>query len=132
MNVCYRLATFEDAAALANVETISLQIAYREFLPAAYLEKLSVVDKTKAWQGELESVNRYRVFVADQDEIVIGFVRAGTEKDYGGNVGGITHIFILPEYWGAGVGKVLMTMALDALREFGMASAKLWAYRQNI
>lgn len=100
MNIHYRSATVEDAAAVANVETISIQYAYRDFMPATYLEKLDVHDKTERWKNGLLPTPDDYVVVAVHDETVIGFVRAGKCRE--ANVGFITYLFILPDYWGIG------------------------------
>ena len=129
MNVCYREATVEDAAGIATVEVVSQQSGYHEFLPAALLDSMPIGDRTQRWQNALQSGDPDRTVVAVHNEKVIGFVRAGTSKDAG--VGGITYLFVLPEYWGTGVGQALMSKATDVMRDFGFVSAKLYVYRDN-
>ena len=129
MNVCYREATVEDAAGIANVEVGSQQSAYRAFLPASHLDSMSICDQTQRWQGALQSGDPDRTVVAVHNEKVIGFVRAGKCKDAG--VGGITYLFVLPEYWGTGVGQALMSKATDIMRNFGFVSALLYVYQDN-
>ena len=130
MNIDYRSATIEDAASIASVEIKSIQYAYRDFMPAAHLEKIDVPDKPQRWKGGLQSSPDDRVVVAAHEGTVVGFVRAGKTREEG--VGFITYLFILPEYWGAGVGKGLMGKAMDALRDFKFSTAKLYAYRDNV
>jgi ribosomal protein S18 acetylase RimI-like enzyme len=129
MNIYYRSATVEDAAALANVEVKSIQYAYQNFMPSSYLEKIDVPDKTKRWENALQSTRDHRVVVAVHDETVVGFVGAGKTKQE--NVGFITNLFILPEYWGAGIGKALMAKAMDVFRDFKFNAANLYAYCDN-
>ena len=129
MNVCYREATVEDASGIAYVEVVSQQSAYRDFLPAAHLASMSICDRAQAWQSALQSDDADRVVVAVHNEKVIGFVRAGKCKDAG--VGGITYLFVLPEYWGTGVGQALMSKTTDIMRDFGLVSALLYVYREN-
>lgn len=50
----------------------------------------------------------------------------------GKNVGFITYLFILPDYWSAGRGKALMDKAMDIFRDFKFNAAKLYACRDNI
>ena len=129
MNVCYREARVEDAAGIANVEVVSQQSAYHAFLPAAHLDSMSISDQAQRWQSALQSDDQDRTVVAVYNEEVIGFVRAGKSKEAG--VGGITHLFVLPEYWGTGVGQVLMSKATGIMQDFGSVSAKLYVYRDN-
>ena len=129
MNIYYRSATLDDAAALANVEIRSIQHAYQDFMPAAHLENLDVLDLTERWKGGLRDMID-PVVVAVHDQLVIGFVRAG--KSNKENVGFITYLFILPEYWGIGIGKALMGKAMNIFRDFNLNAAKLYAYSDNI
>ena len=130
MNIYYRSAIIEDAAAIANIEIKSIQYAYQDFMPAAHLEKMDVIDLTQRWAGALQSTADDRVVVAVHEETVIGFVRAGKTNDV--NVGFITYLFLLPEYWGAGIGKALMGKAMEIFRDFNFTSANLYAYRDNV
>ena len=129
MDVCYREATVEDAAGIANVEVISQQVGYRAFLPAKQLDGMSVDNQTQCWHSALQSDDPDRIVVAVSNEKVIGFVRAGKCRDAG--VGGITYLFVLPECWGAGVGQALMSRATDIMRDFGSVSAQLYVFRDN-
>src|SRR5579859_6205202 len=129
MNVGYREATVEDAAGIANVEVVSQQSGYRKFLPATHLDSMSICDRTQGWQNALQSDDPDRTVVAVHNDKVIGFVRAGKCKDAG--VGGITYLFVLPEYWGTGVGQALMSKATEFMRDLGMVSAQLYVYRDN-
>lgn len=130
MNVCYREAIVEDAAGIANVEVVSQQYGYREFLPATHLDSMSISDRTQGWQNALQSGDPDRTVVAVHVEKVIGFMRVGKTKDVG--VAGITYLFVLREYWGIGVGQALMSKATDFMRDFGFASALLYVYRDNV
>ena len=129
MDVCYREAKVEDAAGIAHVEVVSQQFGYRGFLPAAHLDGMSTDDKQQRWKSALQSDDSDRTFVAAYNEKVIGFVRAGKTKDSG--VGGITYLFVLPEYWGNGIGQVLMSRATKIMLDFDCVSAKLYVYREN-
>lgn len=128
MSVTYRPPTIDDAAGIANVDVVSRQTAYRSFLPTAHLDGLSVSDTTTAWQGELQSASQYHIAVAVADRTVVGFVRAGLNDK---QRAGITHLFVLPEYWGTGVGEVLMDKAMEILVELKVSTASLWAFTDN-
>jgi GNAT superfamily N-acetyltransferase len=56
--------------------------------------------------------------------------------DYGSvapssEIGLIYLLYVLPEYWGRGVGTALMRAAIDELRDLGMRDAALWVLRDN-
>lgn len=138
MNIHYRAATLEDAAAIANVEVTSMQVANREFMPAVHLEKMDRLSSAERWKNALPSTEEqvpdqvapdHIVVVAVHEKTVIGYVGAGKTNDK--DVGFISSLFILSEYWGVGIGKVLMAEAMDIFREFKCHSAILCAYCDN-
>lgn len=129
MRITYRSATVDDAAGIACVEVASLREAYRDFMPAAHLEALDEFDLAGRWAGALPFQEDDRVVVAVDAETVVGFVRAGRTREE--SVGFITYLFLLPEYWGVGIGKGLMAQAMAIFRDFGFTSAQLYAYCDN-
>ena len=129
MNICYREATPEDAAGIATVEVVSQQAGYREFLPATHLDRMSIGDRTQVWESALQPGNPDRTVVAVHNEEVIGFVRVEKCKDAG--IGGITYLFVKPEYWGTGVGQGLMSEATEIMRDFGSISGRLYVFQEN-
>ena len=129
MKIDYREAAVGDADAIATVEVVSQQFGYRGFLPAAHLDGMSQPDRARGWRDALEPGDSDRTVVATHEEKVVGFVRAGKFKEAG--FGWIPYLFVLPEYWSLGVGRALMRRATDIMRDFGVVSAQLYAYRDN-
>jgi GNAT superfamily N-acetyltransferase len=128
-----RRATPADAAALAAVEVASWRAAYRGLMPDAFLNALSETEKTAHWRENLlkhGQLGRKRVVVALADERIIGFVRIGAEQDTS-EAGLLYLLYALPEHWGHGVGRRLMSAALDELRDLGLRQALLWVLRDN-
>ncbi len=133
MEILVRRATPDDAASLAAVEVTSWRAAYRGLMPDAFLDRLSAEEKTASWRRNLLKhgpSGRKRLRVAIGDDGVIGFVRVGSMWD-AGEVGLVYLLYVLPDYWGHGVGTALMSAALDDLRDLGMREAVLWVLRDN-
>jgi RimJ/RimL family protein N-acetyltransferase len=133
MEIVVRRAVPEDAASLAAVEALSWRAAYQGLMPDAFLDGLSQEQMTTDWHRNLlkhglRGRKRVLVAVADADEI--GFVRVGLGEDEG-EIGLVYLLYVLPEYWGRGVGKVLMRAAMDELQELGMREAILWVLHDN-
>jgi GNAT superfamily N-acetyltransferase len=102
-------------------------------MPDAYLDRLSQVELAADWRANLlkhAASGHKRLLVAVEDQKVIGFVRVGPESE-ASEVGLIYLLYVLPEYWGRGVGKALMSAAMDELRDLGMRDAALWVLRDN-
>jgi ribosomal protein S18 acetylase RimI-like enzyme len=128
-----RRATPNDAAAIASIEVGSWQAAYRGLMPEAYLSRLSVAEKTIEWHHNLSkhaALWAKRVLLALEDQRALGFVRVGVVADPS-DVGLIYVLYVLPEYWGAGLGAALMHAAMRELRALGQDSAMLWVLRDN-
>jgi ribosomal protein S18 acetylase RimI-like enzyme len=102
-------------------------------MPDAFLDGLSEVQKTEDWRRSLlkhAASGRKRVLAASQGERVVGFVRVGpVEEEH--EVGLVYLLYVLPEYWGRGVGKALMSAAMDELRDLGRREAVLWVLKEN-
>jgi GNAT superfamily N-acetyltransferase len=76
---------------------------------------------------------RRGTLVAEADDGVVGFasVVPTRDEDASPEVGEITAIYLLPDHWGAGLGRELMVAALDALGEAGYREASLWVLDTN-
>lgn len=134
MEILVRLATPEDAASLARVEVTSWQAAYRGLMPDAFLAGLSAVEKREGWRRNLlkhRTSGRKRVLAAVAENEIIGFTRVGSVWDEG-QVGLVYLLYVLPAYWGRGVGTVLMNAAMDELRDLGVKEAVLWVLCRNV
>jgi GNAT superfamily N-acetyltransferase len=133
MEILVRRATPADAQSVAAVEVASWQAAYRGLMPDAFLDGLSEAEKAASWRGNLlkhGASGRKRLLVAIGDAGVVGLVRVGPDGD-AGEVGLVYLLYVLPAYWGHGVGKALMSAAMDELRDLGMSEAVLWVLRDN-
>jgi len=130
MNIEYREATVEDAAGIATVEVLSQQIAYRHFLPAAHLDNMSVSDRTQVWCGFIQSDDPIQLIVAAHDERVIGWMRIG--KYSNPEIGYIFDLFVLPDYWGKGIGEGLMSEAHQVFKDNGHKGALLYVFEANM
>ena len=130
MNIEYRAAKVEDAAGIATVEVRAQQIAYRHFLPASHLDNMSVSDRTQVWSGFIQSDDPTQVFVAAHDERVIGWMRIG--KYSHPEMGYIFDLFVLPDYWGKGIGEGLMYEAHQVFKDNGHKAALLYVFEDNM
>jgi GNAT superfamily N-acetyltransferase len=132
-----RRARPADAAPLAVVHVRSWQGAYRGLLPQEYLDGLEPADRTDRWRRALERDNwpAAGCLVAVSDSEVAGFVNFGPTRDTdpsGSRVGEISAIYVLPEAWGTGLGRGLMTAALSQLGAGGYEAAALWVLESNV
>jgi len=120
----------DDLDAVAALHVRAWQAGYAGILPAAVLDALSA----PAWaerRRERRAGGTVHTLVAT-DGPVAGFVTLGPyrEKPEPG-VGEIYAIYLEPERVGTGVGRALMTAALDELRARGFRTVRLWVLEAN-
>jgi ribosomal protein S18 acetylase RimI-like enzyme len=130
-----RAATVRDAAELAVIHVRSWQAAYKGLLPQDFLDRLDVTDRVARWQHTLRATDwsRSGVMVIHPGREVLGFARFGPTRDSEESdaVGELRSIYLLPEAWGQGLGKRLMSMALARLAAAGYSQATLWVLQSN-
>ena len=125
--ISVRLATPDDARAIAEVHVATWRGAYAHAFPAEVLESLSVDERERLWARTVAS-DEFTVYVA-QTGRVVGFVSVGPSREADGE-GELYAIYVEPSSWGAGAGPALMRAALDRLAE-RFASAILWVLEDN-
>ena len=134
MAVVVRRAVAEDAPAIAAVHVAAWQVAYRGLLPDELLDGLSVSQREESWREALGSASRPEVFVAVENETVLGFCALATpsrDDDADDSVAEVGAIYVAPDVWRAGVGRALMEAALEALRSGNWRYVTLWVLATN-
>jgi GNAT superfamily N-acetyltransferase len=134
--VSVRVATVSDARAIAVVHVRSWQAAYRGLLPQDYLDGLDPGQRIGRWAVTLGEAGwpRRGVLVAEQAGEVAGFARICPARDADQDpaaVGELTAIYLLPQAWGAGLGRELIAAARAGLGEAGFREAVLWVLDTN-
>jgi GNAT superfamily N-acetyltransferase len=131
-----RPATLEDAGVIALIQTRSWQAAYRGLLPQEVLDQLDLTRRTERWRQILDDMDpaRHALLVAESDELAAGFASIGPARDQDtdpARTGEVRAIYLLPQSWGQGLGRELMTAALEQLAVFGHQQAILWVLDAN-
>jgi ribosomal protein S18 acetylase RimI-like enzyme len=130
--VILRPATLADARSIADVHVLTWQAAYRGIVPNAYLESLSVESREAAWR-EMVTRKAPEIWVAQTEGSVTGFVSFGPSRDSDRvpSTGELEAIYVLPAYWGTGVGVALWRVAQRRLTERHFTSVTLWVLKDN-
>lgn len=132
-----RAATVDDATGVAAVHVASWRAAYAGLLPAAHLAAMSASDRSATWRATLEALPAdQRVHVAELHGRVVGFARTGPSRDddAGGAVAELRALYLLPELWGQGRGRLLHDHAVSRWRGGDGRSANegtLWVLGAN-
>jgi len=126
-----RIATPEDARAIAEIHVASWQEGYRGQLPDNYLNSLSAEAREKMWAQALrEGVS---VLLAEHAGKPLGFVSFGPSRDDDApeTSGEIYGLYLHPDAWSTGKGQHLQESALVALAASGSTVVTLWVLISN-
>jgi GNAT superfamily N-acetyltransferase len=132
-----RAAGPSDAEQIAAVHVRSWQAAYRGLLPQDYLDQLDPADRLPRWRRTLRETDPAGggVIVAVKDRWICGAAWFGPTRDTDSDpalVGELVGIYLLPEAWGKGLGRSLMTAAVEHLTAAGYSEATLWVLESNV
>ena len=132
-----RPAAAGDAGGIARVHVASWQAAYCGLLPDAYLDRLAAdePDRERTWRNRIQHSGPGEVvLVAARGHGIVGFSSAGPTRDRGAGartVGEVYAVYLVPEEWGRGGGRLLLEAAVTALAAAGFAEATLWVLETN-
>jgi GNAT superfamily N-acetyltransferase len=133
-----RRAAAGDARGIAEVQTRSSQAAYRGIAAQGYLDGLRPELRVPVWDNILstgEWPERGTLVAGNGDGTgVVGFLSfypPGDNDVDPATVGEVAAIYVLPAYWGRGVGGSLMAQGLRAIAESGRTEAVLWVLEAN-
>ncbi|MFE7511544.1 GNAT family N-acetyltransferase [Streptomyces sp. NPDC057540] len=125
----------EDAAALAAVHVLSWRAAYRDLVPGPYLDALDIEERAAAWRSRLTAPDRPSVLMATDDggrAVAFSSFRACPDEEFApGSTAELSALYALPEVWGTGVGRALLSASTGALAADGFRAAVLWVFAGN-
>jgi GNAT superfamily N-acetyltransferase len=133
-DVRIRPARDEDARSIAEIHVRAWHWAYRDLLPPAVLDRLSVDRRAAYWQQWLaDAAPRRQLWLAVEQDRPVGFVAAGPSRDPDAEAatGEVHALYLEREVVGTGVGRALCARAVDRLRHDGFREATLWVMTAN-
>lgn len=126
-----RRADVGDAARIGEIHVRSWQVAYAGILPEAFLTGLAIERRVTFWRDAIEAGGT--VWVVEHGGAVAGFASIGPARDdeLPAAAGEIYAIYLDPDLWGSGLGRVLFAAAVEDLRRGGSAPLILWVLTDN-
>lgn len=136
MGVLVRRATVDDARALAVVHVRAWQAAYRGAMPDAYLDALSVSDRTAWWRETLGAdpgPSQPTTFVGLAGAEIGGFVVVGpcSDETVADRASQLWALNLDPPRWGTGLADALIGEGTEHLQALGRPEAVLWVVESN-
>ena len=132
-----REAVLADGEAISEVDRASHIAAYTPIFGEGYAF-FSSAENIERWQrilsGEVDADQSRRwVLVACADKVVIAFARLLPSRDAGAapGAGEVGALYVHPDRWRHGVGRVLLKASLDLLQQQGFTEATLWTLEHN-
>jgi GNAT superfamily N-acetyltransferase len=131
-----------DALAVAGVHVRAWQRAYSGLIDDEFLAELSVEERAAGYRfGELEPGGPEAILAVEDgaavgeasgDEGILGFATFGPCRDAdGAGTGEIYALYVEPERWRGGAGRLLLGEACRRLRKRGYEEAVLWVLLGN-
>ena len=112
-----RKAEVDDAKGIAKVHVDSWRTTYKGIVPDTFLDNLSYEHRELTWK---KGINENNVYIAENENgKVIGFSTGGKERTgkYEAYIGELYAIYILKEFQGKGIGRLLFQSIVDDLKE---------------
>lgn len=131
MNI--RRAVPDDASVLARVHIDSWRSAYRGLVPDDHLASLGYDRRTDRFRESLARGSE-ETYLAEQNGAVIGFLTLGACRDSDVDpqtTGEIWGIYVAPQHWRKGCGRLLCRQGERILRSQNYSHAVLWVFEAN-
>jgi GNAT superfamily N-acetyltransferase len=127
-----RLAEPGDETAVARVHVRAWQTAYRDLLPATYLDALKPEDRAPKYDFSHFDPEKPRTVVATNRAEIEGFAATAPAHDETlPRCGEVCALYVDPACWNQGVGRALIDAARSHLASSGFAMAVLWVLTGN-
>jgi GNAT superfamily N-acetyltransferase len=127
-----RVATREDAPAIARIHVDTWQSAHRGIVPKSYLERLSYEGRCEQWARTMNRQDGSFVLLVEGSTGLVGFASAGPSSDQELEPSGLlTALYVLARDQGRGYGRLLIDGVARRLLSGGISSMAVWVFKQN-
>ena len=132
INMQLRQAHQSDAPAIAQIHVSTWHAAYEDFVPAAYLNGLSIARRESYWRAAIPA-GKPEVIVAETEDGIKGWIAFGPSRDEDSTdtSGEIEAIYVTPAHWARGAGRQLLQDAFTRLKTLGYSEITLWVLQKN-
>jgi GNAT superfamily N-acetyltransferase len=125
-----------DELAVADVHVRAWQEAYRGLIPDEYLDALDPRDRARRYTFEASDPAAPTTVLAvaeeDGEEAILGFTTISPSRDPDApGLGEVVALYVDPERYRGGVGRILMAEARRRMGEAGFTDALLWVLDGN-
>jgi L-amino acid N-acyltransferase YncA len=127
-----RLATVEDADAIARTHVASWKATYRGIVPQDYLDSLSIEERAERWRSSLITPSGMKIYVADGSGTICGFASGGPARaEIAGFSAELYAIYLNPDMQLKGIGSRLFWDVAKDLQSSGHRGMYVWVLKDN-
>jgi GNAT superfamily N-acetyltransferase len=138
MTIEVRLARPADLDVISEIRVRTWQHAYRGIVPQRYLDGLRPAEMAARWRGRLDRApgDPHRDYLAELAGRPAGWAAVGPYRDDDcpapqPGCGEVYALYVRPEHWRSGIGRVLTARALADLTAAGLLPVLLWVLADN-
>jgi GNAT superfamily N-acetyltransferase len=137
LTIKLREARVGDEPAVADIHVRAWQEAYRGLIPDEFLDELDPADRAATYTFEADFPDAPTTLVAVQEgedcgEVILGFATFCRSRDADApDHGEVVALYVDPDRYEGGVGRMLMREARRRLWEGGYTDALLWVLDGN-
>jgi ribosomal protein S18 acetylase RimI-like enzyme len=129
-----RTATLDDVEAISIIHVNAWNKAYRDVMPEAFLNSITVKDRMSMWTKALSVPGKGIYVVSEHNGEVQGFAVLGPARDddiSNTNAGELVALNVNPEAWSCGVGSALLNHVIEFSHNEKWKSLYLWVIESN-
>jgi ribosomal protein S18 acetylase RimI-like enzyme len=132
------VATEADARGIAEVVVFTWRVVYKGIISDDGLASLSIDERERCWRERLRGNDPdsadWTTLVCEIGGKIIGFTThrpCGDEDKDRSSVGELLAIYLLPEYWGKGIGKQMLDEVINHFKQQAVSEISLWVIESN-
>jgi ribosomal protein S18 acetylase RimI-like enzyme len=125
-----RAAIRDDIPGLARVHVQSWLETYSGLMPQEILDAITLEARTLQWERTFDQP--HGIFVALEDDVVVGFASCGTAQDFLQADGELYTLYLLNAFQHRGLGRALWNAVLEFAQARNWESMVVWVLESNI
>ncbi len=129
-----RYAAMEDIHGMGIVYVDTWKAAYQGIIPQEFLDGLTASrweDRYRQTLGK-EGLSNAAVLLLDGQVIGVSSFMKTRDADLADEYGEIISIYVLPEYWHMGFGRLMLDWVTRELKKLGFTDCALWTLEDNL
>ncbi|TDU91464.1 ribosomal protein S18 acetylase RimI-like enzyme [Kribbella voronezhensis] len=125
-----RPAQPNDLYGAAVARVASWRGAFTGLVPQDFLDAMDPAKIAAGW-AESITAGRSRLYVAAAGDRIVGYSGMGPAREGPADAGELYALFVHPDWWGTGAGRLLTDAAITDLRGEGCTEVWLWVLEAN-